>query len=259
MAAGACALLIAIGGGAAGFSALTSGKDRSRIVTGIGQAAAAAPVEPGPERPALGAPAAKAEFGADAATSRTSDEADRTAARTPHRKGAPAGAAPAPAKAAAVRAAAPPSAASQTITTRTETETREIPFETRMVRDPSLPRGTQQVETPGVAGEQTLHYLVTLTDGVPTGRRLLDTTVTRPPQHEIVAFGGRYAPAPAPGPDRRRHCGEALNFCVPLGRAAVCPTEADRLGDEESAIQLGGSVNVQDSSLAVLSAGQRSC
>jgi len=257
MVAGTSVLLIAIGGGTAGITALTSEKSRPPIVTAVGQAGGAAPVGPiDPQRPAPPAPAAKAQFGADAATSRTSDEADRTATRSPHHAAAPGWAAAAPVKAAVVPAAAPPSG--PVVTTRTEVQTREIPFETRMVRDPSLPRGSQQVQTPGVAGEQTLRYLVTLTDGRPTSRRLLDTVVTRAPQQEIVVFGGRYAPEPAPGPDRRRHCGEALDFCVPLGRGATCGSEHHRR-DEESAVQLGGSVSVQDSDLKVLPADGLVC
>lgn len=281
MAAGVGALLIAIGGGAAGISAMTSEKDPSRAATAVDRAAAgqsevgqsdagqsaigqaavgqAEPAESDPQLPAHRAPVAKAQFGADAAMSRTSDEADRNAPRVPHRKAVPAGSAPAPVKA-AVPVAAPPSAAdAPVVTTRTEVETREIPFQTRLVRDPTLPSGTRQVQTPGVAGEQTLRYLVTLTDGEPTARRLLDTTITRLPQYQVVAFGDSYAPAPAPAPDRRRHCGEALNFCVPLGRVAICPADQDQLRDEDSAIQLGGTVTMQDPGLDVLPTDEQAC
>jgi hypothetical protein len=218
MAAGASALLILIGGGVAGVTALTGDDEtEARIVTAVGQAAAAAtPAEPGV--PASQRPAARAPFDpADPAAPRTSDEADRTATRNP-RGPAPRQQVAAPTATAAPAsppAAAPAQAAS---TTRTETETREIPFETRLVRDPQLPRGTRRIDAPGVPGEETLRYLVTVIDGQPIDRRLIDATVTRQPQHRVVAFGGRR---------HGRECGNALNFCVPLSRSAACPPPAD--------------------------------
>ena len=158
--------------------------------------------------------------------------------------------------------AAPPSAApvppARTTVIRTETETREIAFQTRLIRDPSLPRGTKRIRTAGVPGEQTLRYQVTVVDGQVTDRRLLDATVTREPQHRVVAFGsGR-------GTDQSRHreCGRTLDVCVPLGRAAVCPDgvkpDADRAKrddrEEGEAIQLGGSVTVLDRDIELLDA-----
>ena len=256
MTAGTSVLLIAIGGGAAGVGAMTSDEEQARIVTTAGQEAAAA-AEPGTERPGHRVSAATAQFGADAATSRTSDEADRTTTRNPHHGLVPAGAAAAQARAVAVPGGT--KSAAPVITTRTEVETRDIPFQTQVVRDPSLPRGTRQVQTAGVAGEQTLRYLVTLTAGRPTSRRLLDSTVTRPPQHQIVALGDHIVSPPAPTPDRRQNCGEALNSCVPLGRSAMCRAEADRQRAEESTIKLGGSVTVQDSGLEVLPTGALVC
>lgn len=115
--------------------------------------------------------------------------------------------------------------------TRTEVETREIPYETRLVRDPALPSGARKVESPGVPGVETLRYLVTLTDGRPTDRKLIDAVVTRQPQHRVVALGTRH---PAP-PSQHRNCGEALNFCVPLGRKAMC---ADKDRQEDASIPL---------------------
>jgi hypothetical protein len=243
MTAGTSALLILIGGGAAGIAALTrdDGKGEApRVVTAVGQAAAAEPPaggEPGPATPRR--PAAQAHFdAADPAAPRTSDQADRTATRNPRgaatiRRQQPA--APAATSEVPPAAAAP---ARPVQTTRTETETREIPFETRLVRDPRLPRGSKRVENPGVPGEETLRYLVTVTDGRPTDRRLIDATVTRQPQHRVVAFGSRRGD---------RECKRALDVCVPLGRSAPCPDPA-----EESTVQLGGSVTVLDQDLALL-------
>jgi hypothetical protein len=85
------------------------------------------------------------------------------------------------------------------------------------VRDPQMARGTERVETPGVPGVQTLRYLVTLTNGQPTERKLIDAIVTREPQHQVVALGSKHG---------RGDCGQALNFCVPMGRSQFCPRRA---------------------------------
>jgi hypothetical protein len=248
MVAGTSVLLIAIGGGAAGVAAFTRDRPQPRIVTAVGDAAAAgetpaAPPAPGPP------PAMKGQV---AVRSRTAAEADRSVGRSPVREPAQAGAPaaakaePSPALPAAKQAARP------VITKRTEVETREIPYPTRVVRDSGLPRGSKRVQTPGVAGEETLRYLVTLTDGRPTDRRLLDSTVTRQPQQEVVAMGSQQS-QPAT-PNQQRGCGSTLNLCVPLGRDSSCSNrrEYDR---PESALLLGGEVTVGDNDVALLGGG----
>jgi hypothetical protein len=81
-----------------------------------------------------------------------------------------------------------------------------------VVRDDTLPRGFRKVLFPGMPGEETVRYLVTLTDGKPSARRTLDTTVTRQPQQRVVVFGVE------------NECVDALGLCVPLGRSG-CPSE----------------------------------
>lgn len=172
------------------------------------------------------------------------DRADRTGPRPTHagagepaRRVAPARPAPAP-----------------LVTTRTDVETRPIPFPTRLVRDSSLPRGTRRIQAPGMPGEETLRYLVTLVDGKPSDRRLVDTTVTKKPQPRVVAFGARRKPD--------KDCGRPLHLCVPFGRSAVCPEKPgakpktpgdDQAREESSAVPLGGSVLLSDEDLELLS------
>jgi hypothetical protein len=291
MAAGTGALLLVIGGGAAGVAALTRDHAKPRIVTAVGEAAvgeaAASDAADGdaaageaaadggtaaggtaPGQPVLAPQVAKGQIGADAAGSRTAAEADRTATRNPVRAPVTAGTATSaqaasPAEASGPAAKAP---AQSAITTRTQMVTREIPYPTRLVRDPSLPRGSKQVQIPGVAGEETLRYLVTLTDGRPTGRRLLDSTVTRSPQQQVVALGDQdsgddQGPGEGQGSwhgHRGRdayhgRCGAALRLCVPLGRGESCPSEEDQRLEDASAVQLGGTVAVTDTGIDVLS------
>ena len=252
MTAGTSALLVLIAGGAATVAAITKGDPRVANAAGRDSTIAAAVQPAGPVPAATGASTGEFAVGAglgDAGAgveSRMSDEADRTATRGPRRVatggragGSSRGDADAAPEAPGVTTAAP------VITTSTVTETRPIPYQTRLVRDPSLPRGSRRVQTPGIPGEQTLRWLVTRSDGKETGRELIDTTVTREPQHQVIAFGGHG------GGWRHRHqreCGLGLDPCLPL-RRGDCPEEARA---EESAIQLGGSVTVLDEDLALL-------
>lgn len=114
------------------------------------------------------------------------------------------------------------------VTTRTDVETRAVPYDTEVVRDSSMPRGTRRVEVDGEAGEETLRYLVTLTDGRPTARRLLSTSVTKEPRNRVVAVGSRRHIAVDP------HCEGPLHLCLPWGRSAVCPPK-DARDDQEKA------------------------
>ena len=239
MASGTSALVLLVGGAAAGIATVTGKEEAVRIVTAVGQPAAAQPAESEPGHAPAGRSTAPARVDpVEAFVPRTSDEADRTAPRNPHR----AGAAPIPPSRAADPAVPPPSPAPTppVLTTRTEVETREIPFETRLVRDPALPPGTRRIESPGVPGQETRRYLVTLTDGQPTDRRLIDAVVTRQPQHRIVAVSNR------PGPARHRGCRQSLHLCVPLGRSAVCPAVDPPPAEAEQAVQLVGSVDITE-------------
>lgn len=80
------------------------------------------------------------------------------------------------------------------------TETQPIEFETVETEDPAAPEGDETVTTEGVAGERTVTYTVTVTDGVETGRVVASDTVTREPVAEQVSVGTMEAPAPAAAP-----------------------------------------------------------
>lgn len=161
------------------------------------------PVQPAP--PIAGQPT---ETGSELSRVRDEDPADRTGPRVP-RSSRTAAEKPQDKKTKAGHAAAEP-----VVTTRTDVETQPIPFRTRVIRDDSLPQGFRRVQTAGTPGERTIRYQVTVVDGKPSGRRVLDTRITRQPQQRVVVFG------------IQEECEGALDLCVPLARAA-CPPEAD--------------------------------
>ncbi|MEV4344855.1 G5 domain-containing protein [Actinoplanes sp. NPDC049596] len=269
MAAGGAALLVVTSAAVGGVAALTKDDPAApRIVTAVGQDATS-PAGTSQEPAAPPHQRTKPQYDAAASLPRTSDQADRTATR------APKAAAPKSTRAKPQRsvpqqqqnhqqppaAPAPPPVVAAgdprpVLTTRTEIETRPIPFQTQLVRDPSLPRGARKIRTAGVAGEETLRYLVTFTDGKQTERRLLDSTVTKQPQDRVIAFGSRRGPAggghrgPLGGGAGHRPPKGCDDLCLPLGRSANCRHEES----EESAVQLGGSVTILDQDIALLNA-----
>ncbi|GIF24511.1 hypothetical protein Ate02nite_72410 [Paractinoplanes tereljensis] len=274
MAAGASALLMVVGGGVAGVAFFTRDNDpKPAVVTAVGEAAAgpATPPADGLDStlpPVLGGHTAPVE-----ADARATKPADRTATRDPggYRPGYQPGYQPGyrpgyrpPAKSAAGALVVPPPArvpakprvpapaqapAPVATTIRTEVETREIPFETRVIRDPTLPRGEQRVEEPGVPGVETLRYQITTVGGRTTARELIDATVTQQPQLRIVMFGTQR------GGFRDPECGRGLQLCVPLGREGACAESA-----ETGMAGLDGSVAVLDQDVTLLGdAGRLAC
>ncbi|MFI2664929.1 G5 domain-containing protein [Micromonospora carbonacea] len=107
---------------------------------------------------------------------------------------------------------APPTVAPPTVETRTEQETQTIRYAERTVKDPSLAEGKRVVRTRGVNGVRTLTYQVTLTDGVPTGRKLLRSAVTKQPVTQVVAVGTK----------QERRCDPNYSGCVPIASDVDC-------------------------------------
>ncbi|WP_306204267.1 G5 domain-containing protein [Actinoplanes sp. RD1] len=165
-AAGAAGAGVA-GPGAAGAGAAGAG------TSGAGAPGAAAAGAAGAPGKTTGLPGTAT--GDDATGDRgVPQQADRTATRAPRTTGG---------------APESPAGAGATTGTRTEQVTETIPFRTKLVRDPSLPRGTKRVQSQGVPGERVLRYDVTYVDGRETGRRLTGSTVTREPQPRVIAYG----------------------------------------------------------------------
>ena len=82
------------------------------------------------------------------------------------------------------------------VTTKEETKTEEVAFQTKEVPNADLPEGTRQVKTAGKKGVRTIVYTVTYTDGVETGRVEKSNTITTPAVDEVVEVGTKKAVTP---------------------------------------------------------------
>ena len=82
------------------------------------------------------------------------------------------------------------------VTTKEETKTEEVAFQTKEVTNPDLPEGTRQVKAAGKKGVRTIVYTVTYTDGVETGRVEKSNTITTPAVDEVVEVGTKKVVAP---------------------------------------------------------------
>ena len=267
MATAGLGVLALVAGTAGGIAALTS--EDTRVVTAVGR-----------ESPVVDLPAAEVPLPSQAGATGLGDgvlghaqaereadetrsapgEADRTATRSPRRatsadRGRTGGGAVAPAGGAAAAAPAPAGApAAPEVRTEVVSETEAIPFRTTLVRDPSLPPGTREIETPGVPGERLLRYEVTYTGDRETSRRLLDSTVTREPQDRVVAFGnrGRGGGGQHSGGRGRHDRGQGhrecrlLGSCVRMGRGAIC-THGDKSDARQESI-IDGDLSLLDPS-----------
>jgi hypothetical protein len=113
---------------------------------------------------------------------------------------------------------------SPTVVKRTVTDTEEIAFQEVEVADASLPEGTREVRTEGVAGVRTIRYEVTVTNGVQTGKRKVSEEVTREPVDRVVAVGTRQ-PEPEPEPEQEPEPTCHPNYagaCVPFASDVDC-------------------------------------
>ena len=82
------------------------------------------------------------------------------------------------------------------VTTKEETKTEEVAFQTKEVTNPDLPEGSRRVKTAGQKGVRTIVETVTYTDGVETGRVEKSNTITTPAVDEVVEVGTKKVVAP---------------------------------------------------------------
>ena len=108
-------------------------------------------------------------------------------------------------------------------TTREEIVTEAIAFDQTTLEDANLPRGQTVISVGGQAGQRTLTYVITLVDGVETGRELKSDVVTVAPVTEVTAIGTYDAPVAAPAPPAASGCdSNYADACVPIASDVDC-------------------------------------
>lgn len=75
------------------------------------------------------------------------------------------------------------------VETLRQTYAATVPHEVSRRRDASLPRGTEEIRTPGADGELLCTADITYVNGIETARKVLTETVTKQPITEIVGVG----------------------------------------------------------------------
>lgn len=74
------------------------------------------------------------------------------------------------------------------VTSKIETKTEEIPFETTNKNDDTLSEGNTRV-VEGTNGVKTISFKVTFTDGVETSREKTGESITTAPVHKVILKG----------------------------------------------------------------------
>ena len=80
------------------------------------------------------------------------------------------------------------------VTTKDETRTEEVAFQTKEVTNTELPEGTREVKAAGKKGIRTIVETVTYTDGVETGRVVKSNVITTAPVDEVIEVGAKKLP-----------------------------------------------------------------
>ena len=192
-----CGVLAVVAGSVGGIVVLTG--DEVRVVAAVGAQGGAGITPVPPQSNArigtedvIGHAAAEGRAEVERSAPR---QADRTVPRLPPRRAATAGElklkpAPGPGH----KPGPEPKPKPDPVRVARVDETEAIRFRTRFVTDRSEPWGSRRVRSEGVPGERTLRYEVTYRGTRETGRRLLDSRITRRPQPRVIAYGTGMAP-----------------------------------------------------------------
>ncbi|MBH1980148.1 DUF348 domain-containing protein [Candidatus Saccharibacteria bacterium] len=74
---------------------------------------------------------------------------------------------------------------------QTVTEQQPLEYETESIQDADQPVGYRNVQTPGVKGEKTVTFEVTMKNGQEVARKEIQSVTTREPKKEVVVVGAK--------------------------------------------------------------------
>ena len=113
------------------------------------------------------------------------------------------------------------------VTTKTETTTEYIPYNSSTVFDSSRTSGSVLVTTIGINGVKTVTWIVSLSDGVESRRAKVSDEVTTQPVNEVITKGTYVAPVYCPNGTYvntygSRVCSPYSSPTTPSGASAIC-------------------------------------
>jgi uncharacterized protein YabE (DUF348 family) len=126
--------------------------------------------------------------------------------------------------------------------TGSDTVTEVVPFKTKTVEEPALPKGYRHVRTTGRPGEAVTTYVTRALDGAEVERTVLTRKVTREPRDEVVVVGTMPLSAVKVDPGSAKATAQAL--LADRGWGAEQFSCLDKLWTKES----GWRVNAQNAS-----------
>jgi hypothetical protein len=122
-----------------------------------------------------------------------------------------------------------PTSKAPVVTTKTETETKPIPFESTTLNTSSLAKGITKITTIGADGVSTLTYKVTYTNGEQTAKELISQVTTTPPITQVTSVGTYVAPPQPVCPNGtyvnsvgNTVCSPYVSNSAPAGATAQC-------------------------------------
>jgi hypothetical protein len=121
----------------------------------------------------------------------------------------------------------PTSTPSPKITYTTATSTEAVPFNRVNQDDPNRDQGTSAIVVPGVEGQKTLTFRVTLKDGVEIAREKTTEQVTTLPVDEVTAVGTYVYVAPPPAPAPEAPAAPSGGGCDPNYSGQCVPISSD--------------------------------
>lgn len=74
---------------------------------------------------------------------------------------------------------------------QTVTEQQPVEYETESIQDADQPVGYRNVQTPGVKGEKTVTFEVTMKNGQEVARKEIQSVTTKEPKKEVVVVGAK--------------------------------------------------------------------
>ena len=124
-------------------------------------------------------------------------------------------------------------------TTKNDTETVEVPFETKRTNDDSLFVGQEKVKTKGQTGVKTITYKLSLVDGKVKDKEVTGEEITKKPVNAEILVGTKERPTPTPTPTQTQRAQQTQQRTSTPTRTAT-PTPTRTQAPKTTTANVGG-------------------